>query len=268
MTTVRYDNPFPGMNPYLELPRLWPGVHNGLIAAMQTSLGPQLPPQYRMEINERYELDVTLSADADESRDIIPDLSVTVGRAGRGNIAVQDPVEPAGSIPVSTPAPVRVTYLQIRRAPEDQVVTVVEILSPSNKLPGRGRADYIRKREDILASPVNLVEIDLLRVGEPMPLTTSVAHCHYRILVSREQWRPSARLFPFMVRDSIPRFPLPLLEGDEQIETDIGPLLAAMHHTARYNLVVNYKNPPPGPALEPEYQEWVQARLSAFQGAE
>ena len=265
MTTMRYDNPFPGMNPYLEQPRLWPGVHNGLIAAVQASLGPQLPPQYRMEIDERFELNVVWPADDADTRDILPDLSVTTERAGSAGTSVADT---AGGVLVATPAPVRITYLLIRRAPDDRVVTVVEILSPSNKLPGRGRADYVRKREDILASPVNLVEIDLLRVGEPMPLTTPVPHCHYSILVSREQWRPSARLFPFMVCDSIPRFRLPLLEGDEPIEADIGPLLAAMHHTARYNMAVSYDNPPPAPALEPEYQEWVRTRLGAFQGAE
>ena len=265
MTTMRYDNPFPGMNPYLEQPRLWPGVHNSLIAAMQASLGPQLPPQYRLEINERYELDVTWPVDDVASRSIIPDLSVTTERANSGGAFLK---EPEGGVLVATPAPVRVTYLEVRQGPEDQVVTVVEILSPSNKAPGSGRLDYVRKREDILASYVNLVEIDLLRGGEPMPLTTPVPRCHYRILVSRERWRPSARLFPFMVWDAIPKFPLPLLEGDEPIEADIGPLLAAMHHTARYNIAVNYENPPPGPALEPEYQEWVQARLNAFQGAE
>lgn len=262
--TTRYDNPFPGMNPYLEQSRFWPGVHNDLIAQMRTSLGPKLPPQYRMEINERYELDVALSIDGEASRDIIPDFSITTGRAGGPNVAVQDPAEPTIGIRVSTPAPVRVTYLEVRQAPDDQVVTVVEVLSPTNKVPGSGRSDYIRKREDILASPVNLVEIDLLRGGEPMPLTTPVPRCHYRILVSREYWRPSARLFPFMVWDAIPRFPIPLVEGDGSIEADIGPLLAAMHHTARYNLVVNYDNPPPGPALEPDHGRWLEERIAEF----
>ena len=264
MTTMRYDNPFPGMNPYLEQPRFWPGLHNDLIAQMRTNLGPQLPPQYRMEIDERYELDVTWPVDDMAARHVIPDMSVTTERANTGGAFVSEPV---GGVLVATPAPVRVAYLEVRQAPEDQVVTVVEILSPSNKAPGSGRLDYLRKREDILASHVNLVEIDLLRGGEPMPLTTPVPRCHYRILVSRERWRPSARLFPFMVWDAIPKFPLPLLEGDEPIEADIGPLLSAMHHTARYNMAVNYENPPPGPTLEPEYQEWVEARLNAFQGA-
>lgn len=251
--TMNYDNPFPGMNPYLEQPRFWPGVHNDLIAQLRTSLGPQLPPQYRMEINERFEIDVALPVDDVAPHDIIPDLSITTERASAGGVLVAE-----------TPAPVRVTYLEVRQAPDDHVVTVVEILSPSNKAPGSGRTDYIRKREDILTSPVNLVEIDLLRGGEPMPLTTPVPPCHYRILVSREWGRPSARLFPFTVKDSIPKFPLPLLEGDAEIEADIGPLLASMHHTARYNLAVNYDRPPPGPALDATARQWVETQLAEF----
>ena len=259
--TMNHDNPFPGMNPYLEQPRVWPGVHNALIARLQARLGPQLPPQYRMEIEERHELDVTLSVDGAKAQDIIPDLSLTTRRANTGGTLVK---EPDGGVLVATPMPVRVTYLEVRQAPDDRVVTVVEILSPTKKAPGSGRTDYIRKREDILASDVNLVEIDLLRGGESMPLTTPVPPSHYGILVSRERWCPSARLFPFMVNDPVPKFRLPLLEGDPEIEADIGPLLAAMHHTARYNLAVNYDDSPPGPALEPEYLQWIDEQLAAF----
>lgn len=265
MTTARYDNPFPGMNPYLEQPRFWPGLHNVLIAALQSSLGPRLPPQYRMEVNERYEVDVTWPVDDAAKRDIIPDLSVTTERGNRGAGLV---TEPSGGVLVATPAPVRVVYLEVRRAPNDEVVTVVEILSPSNKVPGTGRTDYIRKREDILASHVNLVEIDLLRGGEPMPLTTPAPPCHYRILVSRERWRPNASLFPFMVWDAIPRFLLPLLPGDAEIEADIGPLLDEIHHTARYNMALDYDREPPGPALDPQHREWIRERLAMFHETE
>ena len=265
MSTMRYDNPFPGMNPYLEQSRFWPGLHNDLIVQIRTRIGPQLPPQYRMEVNERYELDVTWPVDDVASRDIIPDLSVTTERGIRGAGLVP---QPSGGVLVATPAPVRVAYLEVRRAPDDEVVTVVEILSPSNKVPGTGRADYIRKREDILASHVNLVEIDLLRGGEPMPLTTPAPPCHYRILVSRERWRPTASLFPFMVWDAIPRFPLPLLPGDVEIEADIGLLLDEIHYTARYNMAIGYDREPPGPALDPPHGKWIRERLAVFQETE
>ena len=101
MATMRYENPFPGMNPYLEQPRFWPGLLNDLIAQMRTSLGPQLPPQYRMEIDERYELDVALPVSGEESKDIVPDLSATTGRASSGEILVKEPAAPVGSVLVT-----------------------------------------------------------------------------------------------------------------------------------------------------------------------
>ncbi len=261
---MNYDNPFPGMNPYLEQSRVWPDVHNDLIAQLRSSLGPQLPPQYRIAIDQRFEIDVAFPVDDADSRNIVPDLSLTTGRANAGGVLVDEPSAPAGGLLVATPAPVRVTYLEVRQAPTDRVVTVVEVLSPTNKTPGSGRTDYLSKREDILASDVNLVEIDLLRGGEPMPLTTPVPYCHYRILVSMGWRRPKSYLFPFMVHDPIPKFPLPLLQGVPAPEADLGPLLASMHHTARYNMAVNYDRPPPRPALDAETLQWVEARVAPF----
>ena len=165
-----------------------------------------------------------------------------------------------------TPVPTRVTYLEVRAA-SGQVVTVVEILSPTNKAAGSGRTDYVRKREGILASDVNLVEIDLLRGGQSMPLATVIPDYHYRILASREWQRPSANLFPFTVQDTIPHFPLPLRADDDELRVDLGELLERMHHTARYNDFVDYSVLPPTPALDEETQRWINERLTAFRQA-
>ena len=45
--------PFPGMNPYLEQPGLWPQVHHRLIVAMADAITPQMAPNYRVSIEER-----------------------------------------------------------------------------------------------------------------------------------------------------------------------------------------------------------------------
>ncbi|HBL10818.1 MAG TPA: hypothetical protein DD379_05330, partial [Cyanobacteria bacterium UBA11162] len=46
-------SPFPGMNPYLEHPELWAGVHHWLIIAMAELLVPQLRPKYRVAVEVR-----------------------------------------------------------------------------------------------------------------------------------------------------------------------------------------------------------------------
>ncbi|MEB3359420.1 MAG: DUF4058 family protein [Synechococcales bacterium] len=47
------QNPFPGMNPYLEQPGLWPQVHSRLIVAIADEITPQVAPKYRVSIEER-----------------------------------------------------------------------------------------------------------------------------------------------------------------------------------------------------------------------
>ncbi len=47
------QNPFPGMNPYLEQAELWHQVHNRLIVAIADELTPQIAPKYRVSIEER-----------------------------------------------------------------------------------------------------------------------------------------------------------------------------------------------------------------------
>jgi hypothetical protein len=43
---MQYDNPFPGMNPYLERRDIWPDFHDGLIVQLRDILGPLLPDNY------------------------------------------------------------------------------------------------------------------------------------------------------------------------------------------------------------------------------
>ncbi len=46
-------SPFPGMDPYLEHPSLWPGVHNSLIAAIRDDLASRLAPRYYVGLERR-----------------------------------------------------------------------------------------------------------------------------------------------------------------------------------------------------------------------
>src|SRR5262247_764366 len=198
------------MDPYLEHPMLWPGVHNGLIAALQLSLAPQLRPRYYVAIEER--LYITE-----------PDQRVFVGRpdlAVVGHPEAETGLQPAPSassvltVQVPLPDAVRETYLEVRETGTDYVVTVLEILSPTNKRLGRGRRIYEDKRLDILATRTHLVEIDLIRAGEPMPIIGNSSTSDYHILVSRGDHRPDAILYAFGVRQPIPTFPLPLKPAD------------------------------------------------------
>jgi len=102
----------------------------------------------------------------------------------------------------------REDFLQFVDARTHQVVTAIELLSPTSKLPGQGRREYEAKRQEVLLTLTHLVEIDLLRGGQPMEMA-SVPATGYRVLVSREWDRPQAALYAFTLREAPPTVPVP-----------------------------------------------------------
>ena len=142
------------------------------------------------------------------------------------------------------PVAIKEGYLEVREVGTEALVTTIEILSPTNKRPGKGRQVYEEKREQVLASRSNLVEIDLLRKGDPMPMIGNNIQSHYRILVCRGDRRPYADLYAFNLQDVIPSFPLPLRSGDTEPIIDLQALLNQVYDIYGYDLVVDYSQQP------------------------
>ena len=136
-------NPFPGMNPYLEHPDVWPSIHNRLIVAIADSLAPQLLPKYFVDIEKRvYQIngeDALLIG--------LPDVVVQQRRQTQtdrttSNVAVAAPPVTPLRVRVPLPLEFREGYLEVREIATRQVVTVIELLSPTNKRTGKGRDIY------------------------------------------------------------------------------------------------------------------------------
>jgi hypothetical protein len=138
-------------------------------------------------------------------------------------------------------------YLEIHEVRTGKLVTLIELLSPTNKLDKDGREQYETKRAQVLSSHTNLIEIDLLRAGEPMAVVGRAARSDYRVLISRGHERPRARLYFFSLRQPIPQFPLPLLPGEMEPLIDLNTTLHALYTRARYDLRVDYSQPPVPP---------------------
>lgn len=241
-------SPFPGMDPYLESPELWSEVHNRLIVAIADDLANHLSNKYRVAIEKR----TYLSGEEDSLLVGIPDVSI-VSKLAKENqplstMTMSPPTEPI-TVTVPMVEEVRESYLEIREVGTAAVVTVVELLSPKNKRFGEGRQAYERKRQQVLASVSHLVEIDLLRGGQPLPILGD-RKSDYRILISRGDRRPSADLYAFGVRQEIPRFPLPLALGDVEPLVDLQTLLKGIYDRARYHLAVDYQKPTQPPLSE------------------
>lgn len=251
-------SPFPGMDPYLEHPELWSAVHSRLIVAIADELVDHLSEKYRVEVEKR----VYFSSDDESLLVGIPDVAVATGRAAistaRTTTTISLPVQPE-TVVIPLAEEVTERYLEIREVATGMVVTAIELLSPKNKRPGEGRIAYLRKRNQVLASVAHLVEIDLLRGGQPLPMSGE-SPSDYRILVSRANRRPTADLYRFNLQQQIPPFPVPLLPGEEEPILALQPLLNRVYEKGRYHLAINYEQPPVPPLSEKD-QSWVAKLL-------
>lgn len=244
---------FPGMNPYLEHPTLWPEVHYGLIGGLMRALNLCITPKYRAAIEKRVYTDTLLVG--------IPDTTVfeNVSRASESPQVTAVLTKPE-RVELPTAVDVREPYLEIREISTSRVVSVVEILSPANKRPGEGRQKYLAKRQKILASQTHLIEIDLLRSGLSMPFEGG-RESDYQILVSRSQERPSAERYPFNLADPIPCFLFPLMGGDTEPVIDLAVLLRQACDEAALDLSINYSQLPL-PSLSDQERRWLKTLIS------
>jgi hypothetical protein len=246
---------FPGMDPYLEHPALWPDVHNRILAALADTLAPDVAPRYYVALERRTYV-------------LKPDDLVFIGRPDVAVVQRQEVTVPAVA---AAAAPARVlevdvpmadeveeVFLEVREVTTGRCVTVLEPLSPVSKLTGRGRDAYLDKRDEVLRTRTSLVEVDLLGAGEPMPVVGPPVASDYRMLVSPGWRRPRAQLYAWGVRDTIPTFALPLLKGDAEPTVDLGAVLHALYDRARFDLRLDYTRPPV-PPLTAADAAWAQA---------
>lgn len=258
-------SPFPGMDPYLEHPRTWPNLHHRLITAIAIAIAPSLRPTYRVVVEEA----IYQMSGQDSVLIGVPDITLVNQRAvstrATGTVALEAPIQSSAlPIAVTLPMPetVRQGYLEIREIATDTVITVLEVLSPANKRSGQGRTDYLNKRDRILSSRTHLVEIDLLRRWEPMPMFGPALESHYRIMVSRSEQRPQADLYAFDLPDPIPTFGLPLAQ-DGGVVVDLKRLLDEIYEQSGYDLVLDYTRSPDPPLDEASaawLTQWLQSR--------
>ncbi len=252
-------SPFPGMNPYLEHPYFWPEIHHWLIVEIARLLGPQLRPKYVVSVEVRvYEsIDDSLTVGIPDVTILRPQIATS---SSTSNVAVAAPPTQSMKVTIPMPITVREGYLEIKNVATKEVVTVIELLSPTNKRTGKGREMYEEKREEILGSRTNLVEIDLLRSGKSMPIIGNNIESHYRILVCRGNRRPNADLYAFNLQNILPIFPLPLRLDDVEPMIDLQSLLNEIYDIAAYDLKIDY-NQEVVPLLSDTDAVWVDAWL-------
>ena len=255
-------SPFPGMDPYLEAPSIWPDVHTRLMSIVGEQLTPLLVPKYLAELETQIVIDYL----DDDPQTVVPDLSVTspdvsVGVPSAAAVAALAPVQ----IRVPMEGPTRLVSVYIRQRESARLVAVIELLSPVNKRRGKGRGEYLEKRRTFLTSPVHLIEIDLLRSYPRMPFDDPLPPAHYMAMVCKAGERPRSSVWPISVRQPLPTIPIPLLPPDPPVPLDLGQALRTAYERARYDLRVDYRQSPI-PPLSLADAVWAAALIGSLEG--
>ncbi len=272
-------SPFPGMDPWLESPSQWGDFHHRFATELSNRLNSELPQPYYAKLEMRGEVGLTF--DWGRPRHIVPDLAIVrpLGRPSSGSAtAVADPrVEISFSHEVEFPGEQLSHYFVEIRDPrqEHRLVTLIEILSPSNKRPGADRLAYAKKQWDVLSSNCHLIEIDLLRGGERVfPSESQAAHVAwlsegrpYVVLVNRAQdqvpnsWRIKTQLFAVGLREMLPVISIPLGPEVAEPPLDLQYIFQRVYDTGPYRRGAVDYNAPPDPPLEPEDAIWAEELL-------
>ena len=251
---------FPGMDPYLEAPELWSSVHNRLVVYIADTLQPFLRPRYNATVEERVYVE-------GPDRFIAPDVRVHYQRPTAA-VAVAMVESDAPVVVRAPPMEVQETYVAILdRHAGGRVVTVIELLSPTNKYAGPGRNSYLAKQDEILRGPTHLVEIDLLRTGPhvhavPEVLARRAAEYDYLVCVNRAQdSRDTFELYPRRLRERLPRLRVPLAGDDPDVALDLQAVLARVYDAGGYADRLQYDRPCV-PALSADDQAWADQRIA------
>jgi hypothetical protein len=250
------------MDPYLEDPQVWPDVHASFIVYLREHLRPLLRPRYVIAVESRVFVE-----GPDTQHPIIPDAWVRPTHPEMPHdTMIMLEADPAVEVQVA-PLEIEETYVTIRdRQSGQRIVTVIELVSPTNKYAGAGRISYVAKQTEVLRSTAHLVEIDLLRAGPhvvAVPEWAARQHGPYDYLVCVNKaagLRDRFQLYPRRVCERLPRLRLPLAAPDPDTVLDIQAVLARTYEAGGYAERLNYALPCVSP-LPPEEQAWANTLI-------
>lgn len=261
-------SPFPGMDPFLEHPDIFPDLHDRLNTHLSEVLQAGLPPPYYAVIGRRTWIEVS-------QRYIGPDVQVQ--RSGRGSFSSPVLSEGLAVADAVKPRVVRVPHderrepfleIYVRKGSDKRLVTSIEILSLTNKTPGEhGRELYLRKQREILGSKVHLVEIDLLRGGEhstAVPyqrIRAEIGPFDYHVYIHHFDNLEDYFVYPIQLPQRLPPIAVPLLPGDPAVTVDLQAVFDHCYDAGPYAREVNYHIDTPLPPLRPDQEEWAKEIL-------
>lgn len=219
-------SPFPGMDPYLEAPTIWPGFHHHLVASLYQLLLPGIADRYRAKI---------------VSRQYTTELALFTS-------VIREPHSEE--------------FVEIRSRTDNRLITLIDVVSPANKTSAAGKTAYLATRSEALSHKVGTVEIDLVSQGTP-PLDfdrAGLPPCQYTVTVTRPATPDRYEVYAAVIRNRLPKFKLPLAADDRDTVLDLQAAFAKSYESSEAGKLIDYtKDLPPDVQLPAEEREWLKS---------
>jgi len=255
------NNPFPGMNPWLQ--PFWRDVHAAFLVYARDQLNAELPSGLQARVDERLAID----ADGETFHAYLPDVAITepwdrpsgplLGLGGQTVTAAEPIVVDLGD------EVLRHVEIVDSRA---HVITAIELLSISNKIDSDAALAWRRKREDYLRGGISVVEIDLLRGGSWALPSRSLLKpvpegrvCHHAA-VTRPPRIQRCEFYILPLRQRLPAIRVPLRPNEADVALDLQVLVDQCYQGGRYGSVIDYSRPPE-PPLPSDEAAWAEELL-------
>ena len=218
--------PFPGMDPYLENDKLWPVFQHHLAHALHQLLLPGLMDRYRARITQRHYVSE---------------------QALFTSIIREEHTE---------------ALIEIRQRADGRLITLLEVISPANKMSDAGRKAYLARRQEARSVKANIVEVDLVLQG------ASLIDCSreglpawdYAVFVSRAAQPDRYEIFPTTLPKRLPKFRLPLAADDRDTVIDLQAAFGRAFDQGDFVKQINYDQDP-ATKLGDENRDWLRQRL-------
>jgi Protein of unknown function (DUF4058) len=236
-------SPFPGVDPYLEARGRWSDFHPRFLTHLCEAISEHLPESYIAQMEEQ----VRLGRPGDRpGPNIRPDAGILrregPARGGRLGpaVALMEPISVELESDYSEEPPQ--IWIEIRKLPDLELVTLIELLSPSNKA-GWDRNDFLARRSELLKRPIHLVELDFLLEGQRLPMRGPMPAGVAYAIVSRVEDRPTAQVYAWTLHDPLPTIAIPLAAPDPDIAVALAAPYTTAYERSRYGLILRYDRP-------------------------
>ena len=219
-------SPFPGMDPYLEDGQFWPIFQHQLVTGLYQVLLPGLVDRYRARVGQR---------------------TYFTEQALFTSIVRDDHLE---------------EFIEIRQRTDGKLITLIDVVSPSNRMTEPGRQAYLARRRDARNGGANLVEIDLVLQGDSLIdySREGLPEWDYAVTVTRATQMDRREIYTSTVQKRLPRFRLPLAGDDRDTVVDLQTSIQRAYEHGGFGSKIDYQKSPLA-KLSPENLKWVDELL-------